>query len=295
MRRSDIANVIKGASDEGTAAFKTGAESAMQDKDAALKNWLLGKKVEQLKALRADPSIPKDSDISLDGASIRPPNEFDRAMKQNLLDQRRQDKLNAQVTGLSDRDMKAGLAQRQATLTGIEDATATPGGGGILTDPNYQVKSGPIANATRKLPLVGPLLTAGAEKIGLLPQGAEKEAQAIQRLINVDTKQMMGTAVNKFEEGRQLIEKGMSSGDPDAIKRGMQMAVAAYKADQGSIRAAYPPEVIAEFEKRGGTPGIETLLKPKTPQGISTVSAPGGMSPDARKARIAELRAKLGK
>lgn len=265
-------------------SMQSGAKNSA---DASQRQALLDKQISEAERMRKD--YPEQN-VNVEGVSIGARDPLTSLLRKQALEQASAERQEKALTSFGQRLEKSENPNMIATLAGIEGATRSGGKGGILTDPSYKVKSGPGTNLVRSIPLVGPMLTAGMEKIGINEPGTEQEAQALQRLRNIETKKFSGTAVSRAEEGRQNIEKGVSSGDPEAVKRGIAMMKQAAEMEAQNIKASTRPEVVSQYKQRGGQFELSDVLG-NAPQ--PSESAP--MSAEQRKARIAELRKKLGK
>lgn len=183
---------------------------------------------------------------------------------------------------LGERLDKSNIPSQMSALANLEQGTASEGKGGILKDADYAVKSaGPIANA---MPQWAKNI---GESVGLMPEGASKEATLIQRLVNADIKNLSGSAVSTYEMGRQNVEKGTSiGGDPNLVKIGIKQMQDALQSGVANIKSSSRPEVVDTFQRQGGKLSLEEYL--------GGGQAPAGADPAAaaRKARLEQLRAK---
>lgn len=194
------------------------------------------------------------------------------------------------LTKLGERVSKANIPTSIAALKNLEQGTAQNNKGGILSDPNYKVKStGPVANTIRGLPGGNTALNIG-ESVGLMPKGSQQEMQLVQRLLNQDIRNMSGTAVSVYEQGRQNVEKGMTgAGDPNLIKLGIKQMQDAIGAESQNIKASTRPSVVKTFEKQGGELSLADLLTKRNNANAGSVPNQQSINP---RARLEELRRK---
>lgn len=195
-------------------------------------------------------------------------NERDPAMMIERQDARN----DRDLVKLGERIQKSGVPENMSSLANLETGTNSTGKGGILTDPNYQVKSaGPWANAVRNVPIIGQTALNVGERVGLMPRGATQENALIQRLVNVDTHLFNGANVTAHEEGRQKVEKGLApGGDPNLIRIGIKQMQDAIESNARTIKASTRPSIIDTYKNQGGSLSLEDYIgKP------SRISLPG--------------------
>lgn len=218
----------------------------------------------------------------------------------SLLVQQRRERQNEQdLTKLGERVAKSNIPMTNAALENLETGTASKNRkgeevGGILTNPKYKVKSaGPIANY---LPQWAKNV---GESVGLMPKGSQEEAALIQRLFNVDIRNFSGTAVTAYEQGRQMIEKGMSAGgDPDLVRLGLRQMYDAATALGINLEASTRPEILEQFRAQGGRTSYtdQTGKKAYWEQGSAPPSSAGMAPPQSDAAKLrAELEARRQK
>lgn len=231
--------------------------------------------------------LPAGSSMSAGGVSINTPDpvnqQLNMLLRQQAMSERQDARSDRDLVKLGERVDKSGIPNQMAAMANLEQRTATDKAGGMLTNPDYEVKSaGPIANA---LPQFAKNI---GESVGLMPKGAAEESQLIQRLVNADLKNLSGTAVSTHEMGRQNVEKGLSiGGDPNLIKLGIKQMRDAIEAGSQNIESSTRPEVLQTFKKQGGKTTLEEFLgKPSQPSA-------GGLSPEELK-ELEMLRAKHG-
>jgi len=205
-------------------------QAQQAERDAELKRLLLGDQanadlnrkkgemdyqIQQAKSLRQE--LGPEVGVNVEGVSIQPRDQL-RAMQLKEMQARQGDQA---LTKVGERVAKADLPTTFAAAANLEKGTAGPSGLGMIKDPNYEVKgAGPVANMVRSLPGGQGMLNIG-ERVGLMPKGASQETALAQRLMNMDIKNLSGTAVSAAEQGRQNIEKGLSAGgDPNLVKLG---------------------------------------------------------------------------
>jgi hypothetical protein len=204
--------------------------------------------------------LPAGSSMSAGGVSINTPDpvsqQLQMLLRQQSMDERKDARDDRDLVKLGERVDKSGIPSQMAALANLEQRTATDKAGGMLTNPDYEVKSaGPVANA---LPQFAKNI---GESVGLMPKGAAEEAQLIQRLVNADLKALSGTAVSHHEMGRQNVEKGMSiGGDPNLIKLGIKQMQDAITEGSKNIESSTRPEVLQTFKKQGGKTRLEEFL-----------------------------------
>lgn len=220
-------------------------------------------------------------------------------LQQDYRDQLNRERQEKAVSEFGKRLEKSQQPALLGALADLEKATSSAGKGGVFTNPQAKIPTSAVANLTRKIPFVGPLINQGLEGVGAIPKGTEKTWQAVQRLLNIESRQMSGTAVTVFEQARQEIEKGVLSGDADALKRGMKMVEQAYELNTKNIAASTRPEAVKEFKARGGKLELSDLLglSPKAPAPkVAPPPAPldqaRALSPEQRRARIKELQSR---
>lgn len=284
-----LQELIMGQISQGFQSGASGANALMeQEAKKKAQQEMLTRQLDEAKQLR---SANPESNVNVEGVSISAKDPLTNLLRKQALENAATEKQEAALTKFGDRLTKSENPNMVASLAALEGATKGSSGG-ILTDPNYQVKSGAKTNLLRSVPLIGGMLASGIEKLGLNPAGTEQEAQALQRLRNIDIKKLSGSAVSRSEEGRQNIEKGISSGDEEAIKRGVAMMRQASDMESQNIKGSTRPEVLSQYKQRGGQFELSDLLGAMPKQQVSSEQVP--LSPEQRKARIAELRKKLG-
>lgn len=207
----------------------------------------------------------KDGEYSMtvneSGWAVNPENPHNGLMSLLNLRERQDARDDRDLTRLGDRIAKENLPQGMAGMANLEKGTASVDAkgkpvGGLLTNPEYQVKSaGPVANF-----LPQPIKNIG-ERMGLMPKGAGEEAALIQRLMNVDIRNLSGTAVTGYEQGRQNVEKGMAGGgDPNLIKVGIKQMQDALEESARNVEASTRPEVAAKYRQQGGAFRLDEFL-----------------------------------
>lgn len=224
---------------------------------------------------------PKGTSINVGANSmgINPPDQF---MKNMALQEKMDARDDRDLVKLGERIDKAGLPNSMSAISNLESGTSdASGAGGILTNPNYEVKSaGPVANF---LPQWAKNL---GEKLTLMPEGSSQEAALIQRLLNADIKSLSGTAVTAYEMGRQNVEKGMSGmGDPELVKLGIKQMSDAANSTSNNIISSTRPAVVSKYKQQGGKMSLEEYLG----------KAPASDGMDAKRKRLEELKAKYGR
>lgn len=252
----------------GVNQLTQGAQATEQDKlraylkgEAIQKSMQLANQQAQMQGLKPDKYSVQASES---GFGVNPENE--NLMTLLSLRERQDARDDRDLTKLGERIDKAGIPNTLSAMGNLESLTASGDQGGMLTNPDYQVKSaGPVANF---LPQFAKNI---GEKVGLMPEGASQEAALIQRLMNADIRAMSGTAVTAYEQGRQNVEKGMSGGgDPNLVKIGIkQMADAVDSAGQ-NIESSSRPEVVKTYQQQGGKFRLKDYLSggksPAAPQ-----------------------------
>lgn len=219
---------------------------------------------------------------SENGMSVNPEHD-DLFTKLMMLKDKEDSRNDKDLTTLGNRVEKEGIPATMSAIANLEKGTSDPtkGAGGIVTNPDYDVKSaGPIANA---LPQWAKNM---GESVGLMPQGSSNEAALMQRLMNFDIKNLSGTAVSNHEMGRQNVEKGLAvGGDSSLVKLGIKQMTDAINSSAQNIVSSSRPGVINTFRKQGGKLTLEDYLG-KSPQ------ADSGGQEDAERARYEQLKAK---
>ena len=174
------------------------------------------------------------------------------------LQYRQQENDEKKVAQLSDRITKSNLPRQAANMRSVEQSTASVDKdgnpvGGILTNPNYAVKSvGPVVNMIPDG--LKPMALNVGEKLGMVDKGAANEARAIQQIINVDTKEMSGVAVTAFENARNRLAQGLAAGaSPELIRQYTQEAYKALQDVSQNVESGYNPRIREMYKQFGGT------------------------------------------
>lgn len=195
--------------------------------------------------------------------SVNPENEM------NLLaiSERRDRQDDRDLVKLGERISKANIPVTMSAFANLENTTNKDGQGGFLTNKSYKVKStGPVANTIRSIPGGQMALNIG-ERMGLMPEGAGEETALVQRLMNQDIRNMSGTAVTAYEQGRQNVEKGMTgAGDPNLIKLGVKQMQDAISSEANTIESSTRESVVDTFRKQDGKINLQEYLGGKQPQ-----------------------------
>ena len=226
--------------------MRTGQAGALSARDAALKKLLQGEQqahdmakverggelanerqaanLDRAQALTGKGGAFENRSLNLaddGGVSVGDKDPLTALLRAQTFNNAREDKTDAKLTRFGDRVAKANLPQSMSALANLEAGTRSLGAdgkpaGGLLSNPNYEVKSaGPVANALPQF------VKNIGEKVGLMPEGASQESALVQRLMNMDIRNMSGTAVSTYEQGRQNVEKCLSiGGDPELDQQG---------------------------------------------------------------------------
>lgn len=170
------------------------------------------------------------------------------------------------VERFADRQNKLGIPARSADLLGVEAATRSAKGGGMLTNPDYEAKT-----ASRVLgytpDFLKPAVIGMGEGLGRLTdgklgfdEGTGTESQAIQSLYNTQIKSESGAAVNMHEQGRQDIALGTKSGNSEQIKRGVERIKRALEMDTQLLEGSAPSGVKEQYRSQGGEYDVNRML-----------------------------------
>lgn len=205
--------------------------------------------------------------------------------------------LNTRVQAFRDDYAKTGIPQMLPKFKRLDELT------GVLSKekPNLAKFPGYGTNALRAIPLVGSAAATMASKT----YGGEEQGQILQALLNADIRQLSGQAVTKYEEGRVLVTAGMGLGGNEAdVARGIRLMYEAMQGADQDVRAGYPAEVPAEYERRGG--GGKLGLRPSNPSDLraqggkrnaymdpaiqAAIKNPESMDPATEKAANAKLK-----
>ncbi len=166
--------------------------------------------------------------------------------------------IESQLEKFRDDYGKAGIPAGHAAFKRLDELT------GVLSSdkPNLKKMPGYGTNALRSVPLIGDALATTAAKT----YGGQEESQLIQQLFNIDTHNLSGANVTKYEMGRNLAAHGMGAGgnEQDAA-RGIRMMYQAFQGMDQDIRAAYPPEVTELYQARGGMNKLNPVSAPQNP------------------------------
>lgn len=113
--------------------------------------------------------------------------------------------------------------------------------------------------------------------------GAGEEFQALQRLANREIKELSGTAVTMYEEGRNKVQRGMAAGGtPDMVKEGIAMMHSALQEQQKNIRGGYDEEVVNKYLSNRQLDSWDNMLPPnqwKKPDPTPQAPAAGAQQP----------------
>lgn len=259
----------------GDEAYKSGYESEAADirqkreNDAKLAQLIKGDTLKQqaidanlgrakAEAARTGMKPGKYSVSATEGGfSLNPENEGIAGLIG--LQYRQQEADERKVAQMSDRITKSNLPRQAANMRAIEQATQTVdedgnvSSGGLLTNPDYEVKSvGPVLNITPDF--AKPAVIWAGEKLGTLPNGTADESRALQQLINVDTREMSGVAVTAFENARNRLSQGLAAGaDPKLIRQYAQEAHRALQDVAQNVESGYNPRIRGMYQQFGGT------------------------------------------
>lgn len=137
---------------------------------------------------------------------------------------------------------------------------------GILGDnPNLDLIPGPMEYWASKAPFGATLGPMVAEA-----RGTRDVQQIAQRLVNIDVKTFAGTAVNAAEDAKQMLEKGLASGNQNDIVRGINLMYKAARDSEQITRAGYSPKIQAKAKERG----MPSILDIDTSQPVSAPAPP---------------------
>lgn len=162
------------------------------------------------------------------------------------MDYDREKDLQTRLERFRDDYAKTGVPKARSAFEKLDKLT------GVLSSdkPNLKKLPGYGTNTLRSIPLVGQGLSTMAAKT----YGGEEEAQLLQALLNADIQSTSGQAVTRYEEGRNLVKAGVGpGGNEQDVARGIRIMYDALEGADRDARAAYPPEVIALYEARGGS------------------------------------------
>lgn len=158
--------------------------------------------------------------------------------------------LNNRVQAFRDDYAKTGIPTMMPKFKKLDQLT------GVLSSdkPKLDKFPGYGTNALRSLPVIGNSAAAIAAK----SYGGEEQNQILQSLLNADIRQLSGQAVTKYEEGRTLVTAGMGAGGNERdVVRGVRLMYEAMQGADRDARAGYTPDVVAEYERRGGVTGMK--------------------------------------
>ena len=255
----------------------------------ASKNAMLTRQITEAERMRNQ--YGKDVPVNIEGVSIGSAGDpLTAFIKGQQLKDINEDRSLRRQERFGNALSKASIPGRASDMAALEAATRSKDAGGMITNKDYQPKSaGPYINAVPNA-LMGPAVALG-EKFGMLPQGAAEERRAIQRIQNVDIKQLSGAQVSAFEEARNKIAQGQSlGGDPALLRQGIQEAHAVLEAEAKNIESAFPQDTKDRYRAEGGEFDVNRMIQ----RGQPTQQAPapqGGQRPPT----IEEWRASKGR
>lgn len=158
---------------------------------------------------------------------------------------RKQEAADAATQKLADRMEKSGIPEIRPYLEIIDKET------GLFSSktPNLKKLPGPGTNTIRGIPLVGD----SAANLAAKKYGGDAVNQAIQELTNLKLKQQSGTAVTKYEMGRQMVSRGIGIGGTEKdVQRGLKLMYEALQEAENTIVAGSKPQAVEQFTQRGG-------------------------------------------
>jgi len=255
-------NVQKSGFEKDLQTQKSNAEldSMREGKETDFTNEGRGQErnLKSLEQLRKTLPAGSTATIGNGSVSVNPPDPLARLLRRESQMDRADARDDRDLVKLGERLDKGGIPSAMSGFANLESGTADVANekGGMLTNPDYEVKSaGPVANF---LPQWAKNV---GESVGLMPQGASNEAALIQRLVNADIKALSGSAVSTHEMGRQNVEKGMSGmGDPALVKLGVKQMQDALASSASNIESSTRPEVAQKYRQQGGKIGLEEYL-----------------------------------
>jgi hypothetical protein len=267
---------------QGVSEGGQAAQSSMDmERQARLKELLAGKELAGKKSMldQLRSQAPEGAAVGVEGLSIHPRQQDQMAtqLKQQRLQETQKEHEERAVTDLSKQMEKGGYPQLVQSLKEVKSNLPKPG------EKSKTLTGLASFVPTAALPITERLhgLTGGV--VGTEP-GGQRERQAVETAQVLMRHPLFGSALTKTEkqafDNALGILNGSQSGDMHSSIRRMEELTA--KAMKG-IEAGARPSALQTYQQRGGVASSE----------IQPQQAP--LAPDARQARIAELRKKLGK
>lgn len=217
------------------------------------------------------------SAVHVGTASINPENaNLGNAVAWANLKERQETRVDRQKREITDRLDKSGIPQGSQALGAVDASWKGGKAFGPIVNALPTPVQGAVANVSSR---IGEFFDIDSLK------GTGEEFQAVQRLMNIDTRQFTGANSTKFEVGRKLVEQGQSlGGSPEQVKQGIEMMREAYDNEIGNIEAGSNPEALAQVTKNYKVGSLRDLVK-----------GPSAQAGDDRRKRLEELRAKAKK
>jgi len=250
-RADQLAAFLSKGYDRGADAFRDASnQSAQMD--------IEGQRARQMEAWRQAQLEEREKDRKLresEGAE----NRALRKATQQSLDHARDERKDERLVQVID---KSGLPETLPALIGAKQYEGKSHIPGINLLPNSM--QGLAANIKGGL---GEMF--GVEKW----KGSGEEFQKMQRLLNMDIRQLSGTAVTAYEEGRKMVEAGMKGGSAAQVKLGIEMMEDSARSNAQNIVAGFGQEAVDRYERQGGL-ALRDLIK-----GQSKAPAKAGAKP----------------
>lgn len=245
--------------------LKTGADAYGRERDAQLKELLLGKQnelqmtnqetnLQKIKELTGEGGQFKGQNITLNaggGVSVSARDPLIGLLRKEQMENLQNERERKALQDLADRSTKAGTAQIVPGLRRAQKAIP-----GLFTEGNRpKLKS---VGGWKNLIPTG--LAPVAEDLKILPEGSATERTALQELQNVKIYDSSGKQIN--EEEMKRIAKGMGLrgmfDSEDVIDALNQMGYTTLQ-KQKQVSAGADSKALDTFRNRGGLAGYETL------------------------------------
>lgn len=188
------------------------------------------------KAMEMSKRLPGATvNIGAKSASINPEDPLAKLFKMKAMETADEEKLARKTEALGKMVEKSGTANLTPALNAVYKSWQ----GGKSVSPGMNM-----------IPTAG--LQSAAANFFKGPE-AGAEFQALQNLTNMQIKEMSGTAVNKMEEGRQLVSRGMSAGgNPELVKKGVALIQEANDEHLRNIQGSFPEKVRQAYASNRG-------------------------------------------
>ncbi len=222
------------------------AASQQAERNAKLKQLLMGEQINQAKKLRSEygPNVG----VNVEGVSIQPKDALRQAQLEALSQQRDEEA----VRKLEKRSADANTATAVPALQRGEEAIP-----GIFTTPDKPATFKSVGGARNLAPtMVVPLL----EKMGIMEKGAGKERSALNELTNVKIYDSSGKAISIPETQRIKEAMGLRGlFDPSEVQDALRQMGYTVLEKQKGVSAGAPERIVNKFKQAGGLAGASTL------------------------------------